>query len=159
MEWKAKIKERLTPARDIGVYNAYGKTGWADEVLVGAKESEVDWQVERLIRDSETTTAEGKPADKGVEGGSVEQQEAQQAQLQKQANVTEVERPAARTTKADQEGNVRSLDRELQRTLYLLVKREGRWIFPSERLVEREDLRSVCFFAPILTPCIRAWRL
>ncbi|KAI9713637.1 MAG: hypothetical protein M1812_006609 [Candelaria pacifica] len=53
IDWKRKFKERQTPARDIGVYNAYAKEGWNDELLVGAEESEPENQVKAIVKDSE----------------------------------------------------------------------------------------------------------
>ncbi|KAK1821451.1 hypothetical protein LTR12_004175 [Friedmanniomyces endolithicus] len=51
-EWKRKIKVRKTPARDIGVYAAYGDEGWNDEVLVGDRTAERESVVEALVRDA-----------------------------------------------------------------------------------------------------------
>lgn len=125
IEWKRKIKERKTPARDIGVYNAYGDEGWNDELLVGAKESEPEEQVEALLRDTEVLGT-----------GSEEEQAVKREK---------VERPMPRVTEADKAGDVRSLNRALARTLYLVVKGgEGGWIFPSSRLVGKESLERVC---------------
>ncbi|KAL8807804.1 MAG: hypothetical protein Q9182_000453 [Xanthomendoza sp. 2 TL-2023] len=122
--WKRSIRERLTPARDIGVYNAYAKEGWNDEVLVGAKESEPEVQVEALLRDAEV---EGV---KGEEGEEVKK--------------LEVERPMPRVTEADRVGDRKSLDRLLQRTLYLVVREGegGRWWFPNDLLVGKESLHT-----------------
>ncbi|KAK3171055.1 hypothetical protein OEA41_003139 [Lepraria neglecta] len=105
VEWKRKIKERKTPARDIGVYNAYGTEGWNDEVLVGDSTSEPGEQVERLLRDAEVESKEGDVVKKEV-----------------------VERPMPRVSEADRIGDLRSLDRRLERTVYLVVKTpEGGW--------------------------------
>jgi large subunit ribosomal protein L46 len=55
-----------------------------------------------------------------------------------------VERPMPRVTEADKKGDERSLDRRLDRTLYLLVKgSEGRWEFPASALIGRENLHEV----------------
>ena len=125
VEWKRKIKERLTPARDIGVYNAYAKEGWNDEVLVGAKESEPEAQVEALLWDAEVEGLKGE-----------EEQEVKKH---------EVEKPMPRFTKADEVGDTKSLDRKMQRTLYLVVRegREGKWWFPNDVLVGKESLHTV----------------
>lgn len=125
IDWKRKIKERKTPARDIGVYNAYGDEGWNDELLVGAKESEPEEQVEALLRDTE------------VLGTGTEEEQAVKKE--------KVERPMPRVTEADKAGDVRSLNRALARTLYLVVKGgEGSWKFPCSRLVGGESLQRVC---------------
>jgi len=124
LEWKRKQAKRLTPARDIGVYNAYGETAWNDELLVGAQESELETQVECLLKDTEAP---------GV--GSDEMGEPMKET---------VERPMPRVTEADKKGDEKSLDRRLDRTLYLLVKgSEGRWGFPASVLIGRENLHDV----------------
>lgn len=124
LDWKRKMKHRQTPARDIGVYNAYSKEGWNDEVLVGAKESDPDEQVEALLRDAEL---------QGV--GSDEIGEAKKESM---------ERPMPRITEADIAGDVKSLNRLLQRTLYLLVRGgTGKWGFPTAGLVGKENLHQV----------------
>lgn len=130
-EWKRKMAQRLTPARDIGRYKGYGEEAWNDEVLVGAKESDLHWQVDRLLEDAETTGAEEEG---GVAAAAAEAAKAEEA----------LERPPSRITKADEENDTKSLARALQRTLYLLVKdKEGRWVFPQDRLAD-ENLHGVC---------------
>ncbi|MCJ1337420.1 54S ribosomal protein L17 mitochondrial [Bachmanniomyces sp. S44760] len=141
LEWKAKIKERLTPARDIGRYSAYGKEGWNDELLVGGRESEPEVQVEALIQDAMggntggkvgATDGEGTPDGEGGEGDVVV--------LDRKK---EVERPLSRVTEADRTGNQKSLDRMLARTLYLLFRgTEGKWMFPTSTLVPKESLHT-----------------
>ncbi|KAL1979936.1 hypothetical protein VTN96DRAFT_4892 [Rasamsonia emersonii] len=121
-DWKRKIKERQTPARDIGKYNAYSKEAWNDELLVGAVESEPEHQMEMLLRDAETTTSNA------AEDGTKKE---------------EIQRPAPRVTEADKTGDERSLNRLLQRTLYLLVQsNEGYWSFPSSPVGLQENLRT-----------------
>ena len=134
IEWKRKIKERKTPARDIGVYNAYGDEGWNDELLVGDGVSEPEEQVESLLKDAEVEVKE-----RGVQGeGEVVKKE-------------EVERPMPRVTEADKAGDFKSLNRALQKTLYLVVsKGQGQWEFPSAELATQESLHTVgqyCFIA------------
>ena len=121
IDWKKKIKERLTAARDIGVYNAYGKEGWNDELLVGAKESEPEAQVEALLKDAEVEAEDEGPVKKA-----------------------KVEKPMPRVTEADTSGDTRSLNRLMARTLYLVVKgSEGGWGFPSGVLMGKESLQRV----------------
>lgn len=118
------MKQRQTAARDIGVYNAYSKEGWNDEVLVGAKESEPEEQVEALLNDAEIH---------GTETDEIGE-----------ARRESVERPMPRVTEADRTGDVQSLNRSLQRTLYLLVRgKDGKWMFPTSRLIGRENLHQV----------------
>lgn len=124
VEWKRKIKDRQTPARDIGRYNAYSEDAWNDELLVGASESEPDNQVAALLRDVETT-------------GSTETEDSNKKE--------EVEKPLSRATEADKNDDDKSLDRLLPRTLYLLVqsKEGGQWKFPSMLVEPKESLYMV----------------
>ncbi len=132
VDWKRKIKERKTPARDIGVYNAYSKEGWNDELLVGARESEPEEQIEALVRDAQVEKKEGE----GNEGAASKEEE--------------IEKPMSRVTEADKIGDTKSLNRALTRTLYLVVKSgngakgRSRWGFPSSALEGKESLHTVC---------------
>jgi large subunit ribosomal protein L46 len=137
LEWKRKIKQRLTPAREIGRYKGYGEEAWNDEVLVGANESDFQWQVERLLEDAEQTGAENPVAEGGEQPAVVS--------TRKKVDHEPVERPMPRVTEADVKNDVKSLNRMLQRTLYLLVQnKDGKWTFPQAAL-EQETLRAVRF--------------
>jgi large subunit ribosomal protein L46 len=125
--WKSKFKDRQTAARDIGKYNAYSKEAWNDELLVGAVESEPEHQIEALVKDAESGASEAEMVD------SLSKKE-------------EIPRPMPRVTEADIKGDQKSLDRLLQRTLYLLVQaKEGYWKFPSTAIEEKESVRLVRF--------------
>ena len=81
--------------------------------------------MEKLLKDAE-----------GPVSGSVEEQATKREKIEK---------PMPRVTEADKTGDVRSLNRALMRTLYLLVKSgEGHWSFPSGILMGKEDLHMVC---------------
>lgn len=131
IEEKRQVKERKTAARDIGAYTAYGKEGWNDEVLIGAKEPEMEDAVEKLLKEAEVPQV-GEKGQKEMKEG--------------------VDRPPPRVTEADRSGDLKSLDRLLQRTLYLVVQNgEGNWRFPDARLVGRENLHQVgC--PPLMSP-------
>ncbi|KAJ5993485.1 hypothetical protein N7451_009209 [Penicillium sp. IBT 35674x] len=121
-DWKKKIKERLTPARDIGKYNAYANDAWNDELLLGAQESEPEHQVEKLVQDAESTA---------------------NATSQDTSKKEEIPRPHSRVTEADKKGDYKSLNRLLSRTLYLLVQsKEGYWKFPSSPVEAEETIRQ-----------------
>ncbi|KAG9515780.1 50S ribosomal subunit L30, partial [Aureobasidium melanogenum] len=121
-EWKRKIALRKTPARDVGVYNAYSESGWNDEVLVNDTTSEPESQVEALIRDAE-----------GTDGEAGAKRETSQDIV--------VQRPLPRVTEQDQKGDQTSLNRLLDRTLYLLVKnKNGIWRFPEDEIKGPEGL-------------------
>lgn len=124
-EWKRKMALRQTPARDVGVYNAYGDAGWNDEVLVGDNIGEPEAQVDALIRD-----AEGKDT----------QDETRKDTGQEIA----VQRPLPRLTEADKSADHTNLNRLLDRTLYLLVKnKNGIWRFPEDQIQGKEGLDQV----------------
>ncbi|KAK5130126.1 hypothetical protein LTR08_002466 [Meristemomyces frigidus] len=145
IEWKRKAPARLTPARDIGVYNAYGPEAWNDEVLVGDRTAEPAHQVDALIRD-----AEGKnivddervgDAEAGGEAvaGDVKAGEGQRKELQK----IQIDRPMPRITEADRANDLTSLNRKLDQNLYLLVKnKDGRWRFPEDRVYGKENMHQ-----------------
>lgn len=47
---------------------------------------------------------------------------------------------APRRTAADESGDVKSLDRALDRTLFLVVRgQDGRWRFPAQKVAEKKD--------------------
>ncbi|KAE8134383.1 ribonuclease H-like domain-containing protein [Aspergillus pseudotamarii] len=120
-DWKRKIRERQTPARDIGKYNAYSKDAWNDELLVGSVEAEPEHQVEMLVQDAEATV---------------------NATSQDTSKKEEIPRPFPRVTEADEKNDQRSLNRALQRTLYLLVQtKDGYWKLPSSPVEQDETLR------------------
>ena len=130
IDFQRKIKERKTPARDIGQYDAYSKDRWHDEAHVGAVVSEPEHQMEELLKDEENTF-KGEQIEIEVEDAVKEEE---QAAL----------RPRPRVTDADATGDVKSLNRMLQRTLYLLVLGEdGQWRFPTAPLVGKENLKNV----------------
>jgi large subunit ribosomal protein L46 len=145
LEWKRKIKQRLTPARDIGRYKGYGEEAWNDELLLGAQESEFQYQVEKLLEDAEQTGAEAQEGET-ADAEPTENAPATASAAGKGTKVVHepVERPMSRITEADLKGDVKSLNRLLPRTLYLLVKdREGKWMFPQDKVVGRETLHMV----------------
>lgn len=128
VNWKRKIKERLTPARDIGVYDAYSEEGWNDELLVGSKESEPEVQIAAIVQDAQ----DENKSEAGIEG------------MVKKGE--EIEKPMERVTEADRIGDTKSLNRALTQTLYLVVKsgKDGeRWRFPSNDLKGQESLHTV----------------
>lgn len=129
IDFKRKIKERKTPARDIGSYDAYSQDRWHDELHVGAIESEPENQMEELLKDEENTF-KGEKVEIEVEDAVKEEEKAEL-------------RPSPRVTAADIAGDNKSLDRLLQRTLYLLVRKDDQWSFPTAPLVGKENLKNV----------------
>jgi large subunit ribosomal protein L46 len=123
-DWKLKARDRAwQPARELGGYDPHSDVAWNDELLVGDKLSSTKEMVESIVQDGIPRAVEGK--------GGVERMEAMQ-------------RPLKRVTDADRRGDEGRLDRKLNRTLYLCVRREkGGWGFPAGELDGRENLRDV----------------
>lgn len=129
-DWKRKILDRRTAARDIGKYNAYASDAWNDELLVDAREADPAHQVEMLVQDAEATA---------------------NATSQDTSKKEEIPRPFPRVTEADKKGDEKSLDRLLPRTLYLLVQAKGGyWTLPNAPVEAGESLRLVSPAAPFL---------
>ena len=113
------------------MYSTYGKEAWNDELLVGAQESEPSGQIKALLRDADLEVEEQIDEEEGSARETVRR-------------IVEVERPEERETEADRKGDVESLNRALQRTLYLVVKgKDGRWVFPAGTPEGRESLHRV----------------
>jgi len=130
LDWKIKLKERRgVPGKDIGRYNPRGRMAWNDEVLVGSTTSAHEHVMEKLLVD-----AEQRVSDDGEE-------------LPDEDRVP-IEKPYPRRTEADEKGDVRRLDRALDQTLYLVVKKgEGEgatWGFPAGYVPTEEALHEVC---------------
>ncbi|EME45557.1 hypothetical protein DOTSEDRAFT_71307 [Dothistroma septosporum NZE10] len=146
IEWKRKAKARKgVAARDVGLYNAYDEEGWNDEVLVGSRLGEPDEVAERLIRDAEGKDIVEAKLQGDADAGKLEISGDPKAGegVRKPVGESAVERPVARATDADQKNDTWSLNRRLDRSLYLLVKRkDGQWRFPEDRVYGRENLHQ-----------------
>lgn len=123
LEYKRKAKLRSD------AYTGFGGSSWKDELTTSEglqHEEDNGW-----ARLRETTVTK---EDVGDEEGVVREEKV-------------VEKPLPRRVKADEEGDLKSLDREGERTLFLVVKGEsGEWEFPRSGLVEKklnENLREV----------------
>ena len=147
IEWKRKQRARKTAARDIGVYSGYGDEAWNDEVLVGDNTSEPNSQVDALIRDAEgKDIVDAKPVgDAEADGREIQGRMAAGEGVSKEmGSKSAVDRPQSRLTGADRTGDLRSLNRKLDRSLYLLVQKpDGKWRFPQDRVYGRENLHQV----------------
>lgn len=131
LDFRIKLRERHgVPAKDIGRYNPRGRMAWNDEVLVGSTTSSPEEVLNRLLADAEVRVSE--------DGEPIAPEER-----------VPVERPMPRRTEADEKGDVRRLDRKLDRTLYLVVRRqvgekgEGVWEFPAGVVPTEETLHEV----------------
>lgn len=127
--WRTRRRDRGGAAtRDIGKYNPYDKEGWNDEVLLNDESGQPKRILEQLIEE------EGRAEEFVGEKGDI-----RLAGLR-------------RTTDADQSNDQKSLERNLSRTLYLLVKNKPKskdvpentlWQFPSGSLDGKESLKEV----------------
>lgn len=127
LDWRLKSRERHgMAARDLGRYNPRGRLAWNDEVLVGSPVSDPAVVAERLASDAEMRVSE--------DGEEVPEEDR-----------IKVERPLPRRTEADKTGDTKRLDRALDRTLYLVVKRgaDDPWEFPSGDVLTSENLHEV----------------
>ncbi|PQE08848.1 50S ribosomal subunit L30 protein [Rutstroemia sp. NJR-2017a WRK4] len=120
--WKKHVKERNGVAgRDVGGYEAYGEEGWNDEVLVGSDIAEPERVRQGLVKEA-------------IGAEEVVGEEVQGIEVY------------PRETEADRKGDMRSLERRLAETLYLVVKggKEGEnaWGFPRGELGGREMLHT-----------------
>lgn len=127
--WRARRRERNnTAARDIGDYNPYKEDGWNDEALIGDRVGEPDQVVRRLLEDEGKDVAESINAEVAAESKLC---------------------GLRRKTEADEKNDQRSLERALDRTLYLVVKkpsfgRAERWEFPNGAIEGEEGVKEVC---------------
>jgi len=129
LDFRIKLKERHgVPAKDIGRYNPRGRMAWNDEVMIGSTTSSWEYMYERLLKDAEVRVSE--------DGEPIPEEER-----------VPVERPMPRRTEADEKNDVRRLDRALDKTLYLVVKKgEGEnavWGFPEGPVLTEEALHEV----------------
>ncbi|KAK6422169.1 hypothetical protein LTR95_016708, partial [Oleoguttula sp. CCFEE 5521] len=139
LEWKRKARGRKSAARDIGVYSGYGDEAWNDEVLVGDETAEPDNMREAILRDAagQTIIDADKVRDAETEGQAAALEDARK-DLE-----ARIDRPMPRVTEADEKNDVKSLNRKLDRSLYLLLRnKQGRWRFPEDQLHARENLHQ-----------------
>lgn len=126
VEWKRK-QAKLAEKK----YTGYGPRAWEDELLIG---DERHLQADNGYLELVNSTVTGEDATEvGTEG---------------EQRKTALEQPLGRDTVVDFKGNRSRLDRAMDRTLYLLVKRssgyqEFQWQFPQSPLAKGEDLREV----------------
>lgn len=113
-----------TVAKDIGLYNGKGANAWNDELKVGDQLSSQGNVLNSLLKDAEARVSDD-------------------AEVIAPEDVVPVERPMERETEADGKGDVRSLDRALESTLYLVVKGKDGWVFPADVVAKNENLHEV----------------
>lgn len=142
IDFSVKWAERgHTMAREVGRMVRSGKWAWDDELVVGKGH---DLASPDNIREALYTDAESRVSEDG-EALTFEDR-------------LRIERPLPRETEGDRSGDVRRLDRALDRTLYLVVKKSGLWRFPQAKVWPDEGLHEVCCSSFIVSaPLLKAW--
>lgn len=127
LDWNIKVDERKgTVAKELGVYHGKSANAWDDELRVGDTLSSQESIVQSLLRDAEARVSDD-------------------AEVIAKDDVIPIDPPHDRVTEADRKGDVRRLDRQLEQTLYLVVKgKDGSWGFPADLIPEGENLHEVC---------------
>ncbi|KAJ4008626.1 hypothetical protein NW752_009744 [Fusarium irregulare] len=124
LDWNIKVEERQgTVAKELGVYHGKSSKAWDDELKVGDELSNQETIVKSLLKDAEARVSDD-------------------AEVIAAEDVVPVEPPADRVTEADSKGDVRRLDRQLDRTLYLVVKGKDGWGFPADVIPKEENLHE-----------------
>ncbi|ODA79644.1 hypothetical protein RJ55_05238 [Drechmeria coniospora] len=124
LDWDLKVQERQgTVAKELGVYKGKGAKAWDDELKVDDTLSTQESLLNSLLRDAEARVSDD-------------------AEVIAAEDVVSVERPMERETEADRKGDVRRLDRSLDRTLYLVVKGKDGWGFPAGAVPKDENLHQ-----------------
>jgi large subunit ribosomal protein L46 len=126
LDWNLKVKDRKgTVAKELGQYHGKQRRAWDDEVKVGDSISSQENIQNVLLKDAEMRISED--AEEIAEEDRVP-----------------VEQPLPRESEADRTGDLRRLDRKLDRTLYLVVKDDhGAWGFPNTTVPTDENLHEV----------------
>lgn len=137
VDFAIKLKERQSVmAREIGRMERRGRDAWDDEVLTeeGRRLADPAYTRERLYLESESRVSED-------------------GELLSFEDRARVDRPLGRETEADRAGDVKRLDRKMDRTLYLVVRdRDERWTFPQDDIKPEESVYEVCLLYFISRP-------
>ncbi|KAK1458447.1 NUDIX domain-containing protein, partial [Colletotrichum cuscutae] len=128
IDWNMKVKDRKgTVAKELGVYNGKASTAWDDELAVGDGLSKHDKAVELLLQDAVMRVSDD-------------------AEIIPEEDRAPPEALAPRVSEADIKGDQTRLDRAMERTLYLVVRKAGRkkdvWEFPAAGLSTEENLHE-----------------
>lgn len=125
MEWDLKIGERGgRVAKELGTYNGKSTIAWQDELKVGDDTSSEEHLLKSLLKDAEMRVSDD-------------------AEVIPKGDVQPVTLPSGRETEADRKGDVKRLDRALDRTLYLVVKGKDGWAFPADAIPVGENVHEV----------------
>ncbi|VUC26421.1 unnamed protein product [Clonostachys rosea] len=124
IDWDLKVRERQgTVAKELGVYHGKSAGAWDDELRVGDGLSTQESIVRSILKDAEARVSDD-------------------AEIIPVADVQPVEPPNERLSEADKKGDVKRLDRAMDRTLYLVVKGKDGWSFPADVIPDGENLHQ-----------------
>ncbi|TDZ29396.1 54S ribosomal protein L17 [Colletotrichum spinosum] len=125
IDWNLKVKERQgTVAKELGVYNGQASRAWDDELAVGDDLSKHDTTVDLLLKDAVMRVSDD-------------------AEIIPEEDRAPPEQLVPRVGEADATADVTRLDRAMDRTLYLVVKKgDGRWEFPAAGMSTSENLHE-----------------
>ncbi|KAL7902311.1 39S mitochondrial ribosomal protein L46 domain-containing protein [Trichoderma sp. SZMC 28014] len=116
LDWSLKVQERGgTVAKELGTYHGKSSQAWDDELKVGDQLSSQESVLDSLLKDAAARVSDD-------------------AEVIAPEDVVPVERPVERLSEADKKNDVRRLDRQMERTLYLVVKGPDGWGFPADVL-------------------------
>lgn len=110
-------------AKELGTYHGKSSQAWDDELKVGDQLSSQESVLNSLLKDAAARVSDD-------------------AEVIAPEDVVPVERPVERLSEADKKNDVRRLDRQMERTLYLVVKGPDGWVFPADVLKD-ENLHEV----------------
>ncbi|KAK1580477.1 NUDIX domain-containing protein [Colletotrichum navitas] len=128
IDWNMKVKDRQgTVAKELGVYNGKASRAWDDELMVGDELSSHDTTVDLLLKDSVMRVSDD-------------------AEIIPEEDRAPPEALAPRVSEADHKRDTTRLDRAMDRTLYLVVKKiskdGAKWEFPAAGMSTEENLHE-----------------
>ncbi|KZL80368.1 nudix domain-containing protein [Colletotrichum incanum] len=128
IDWNMKVKDRQgTVAKELGVYNGKASRAWDDELTVGDGLSSHDTTVDLLLKDSVMRVSDD-------------------AEIIPEEDRAPPEALAPRVSEADHKRDTTRLDRAMDRTLYLVVKKQlkdgAKWEFPAAGMSTEENLHE-----------------
>ncbi|EFQ27071.1 NUDIX domain-containing protein [Colletotrichum graminicola] len=128
IDWNMKVKDRQgTVAKELGVYNGKASQAWDDELMVGDGLSNHDTTIDLLLKDSVMRVSDD-------------------AEIIPEEDRAPPEPLAPRVSEADHKRDTTRLDRAMDRTLYLVVKKVSKdgakWEFPAAGMSTEENLHE-----------------
>ncbi|KAL7798462.1 39S mitochondrial ribosomal protein L46 domain-containing protein [Trichoderma ceciliae] len=123
LDWSLKVQERGgTVAKELGTYHGKNSKAWDDELKIGDPLSAQYNVLNSLLKDAAARVSDD-------------------AEIIAPEDVVPVERPMERLSEADKKNDVRRLNRQMEKTLYLVVKGADGWGFPTD-ILKDENLHE-----------------